>query len=93
LASTFTQFTDFFAELFGGLHDLLANIALPRYPQVVFVPGLDHERRNDGIRSPESGSFRQTDPHPAPGPERLRFFNCPVRIAASHSTDRPDRWR
>jgi hypothetical protein len=24
LASTFTQFTDFFAELFGGLHDLLA---------------------------------------------------------------------
>jgi hypothetical protein len=28
LASTFTQFTDFFAELFGGLHDLLANIAL-----------------------------------------------------------------
>ena len=88
LASTFAQLADLLAELFGSLHDLLANIGLTRDAQIVFVPGLDHERRNDGKDDQDQDPSGQTDPHPGPRPRSALAFDYLGRTAASHSTNR-----
>ncbi len=46
LAGAFPELADLLAKLFGYLDDPLADIVFARNAQIVFVPGLDHERRN-----------------------------------------------
>jgi hypothetical protein len=63
----------------------LADIGLTRDAQIVFVPGLDHERRNDGKRHQNEDPSGQADPHPGPTPEAAPFVvYCPVSTAVSH---------
>ena len=47
LASAFAQFADLLAELLGDLHDLLPDVGLARFAQLVFVVGLDDDRRKN----------------------------------------------
>ena len=46
LPSAFPELADLLAKLFGYLNDALADIVFTRDAQIVFVPDLDHERRN-----------------------------------------------
>ncbi len=89
LASSLAQLANFLAELLGSLHDLLADFGFTRDAQIVFVPGLDHERRNDGKDHQNQDSSGQTDPHPGPTPRSPLAFHHLGRTAADHSANRP----
>ena len=69
LAGAFAQLADLLAELFGGLDDLMPDIGLTREPQVIFVPSLNHQGRNDRKNHQEQKAAGQSDLHPAPADE------------------------
>jgi hypothetical protein len=48
LASAFTEHADLLAELPGNFDNMLSDIVLASDTLVVFIPGLDPQRRNDG---------------------------------------------
>jgi hypothetical protein len=48
LASAFTEHADLPAELPGNFDNMLSDIVLASDTLVVFIPGLDPQRRNDG---------------------------------------------
>ena len=60
LASPFAQLTDFLAELFGNLYDLLTNVGLASLAQFIFVVSLDDHCRANSDQHEYDQANRQT---------------------------------
>jgi hypothetical protein len=65
LASAFTEHADLLAKLPGSFDNMLSDIVLASDPLVVFIPGLDPQRRNDGQDDQQEQSTRQADTNDA----------------------------
>jgi len=89
LSCALAQHTDLPAELLGNFHHVLADFAFTGYPLVIFVPGLDHQRRNNRQDNEQEQSPGQTDAEAArehgsmvaPHREPVHY---PVRRFADH---------
>src|ERR1700724_2700982 len=73
-SGTFTKFANLLTELLGGLDDLLPDVGFPCDAQVVFVPGLDHQRRYNCKDYQDQEPAGETNAHPGPVDEPGRSF-------------------
>ena len=61
MASPFAEFADFLAKLRGDLHDLLANVGLAGFSQLIFIVALNHYCRENSDQHENNQPDRQTD--------------------------------
>jgi hypothetical protein len=72
LASPFAELTNFFPELLGGLDDLLTDIGFTREAQIVFIPALNYQSRDNSKNHQQQKPAGQPDPYPAAADEPAR---------------------
>ncbi len=89
LPSAFPELADLRAKLFGYLNDALADIVFTRDAQIVFVPHLDHERRNHRQNHEQEEPSGQADANAAPADKPTAAFlfqpvRCSIRQSRRH---------
>jgi hypothetical protein len=98
LPCALAQYADLLAELLGNFHHVLTYFAFTSYPLIIFVPGLDHQRRNNRQNNEQEQSPGQTNADAAPehrlvGLAYRKRVSYPARHFADHRPlPRPFLW-